>query len=133
MVMLFPFQTGFLLMNVVGMDTHSLLTKVFVGGLAWETPREAPRDHFQKYYEITEAAIISEPTAIWLLLARVARNTVPIHLLAIKMVDRGMPQLQPHQPIMCSGIIRWGHLLHPSIIIMTVLYMGIHPPILELT
>ncbi|KAL0403434.1 UNVERIFIED_CONTAM: putative RNA-binding protein ARP1 [Sesamum radiatum] len=36
------------------------LTKVFVGGLAWETPKEAMRDHFQKYGDILEAVIISD-------------------------------------------------------------------------
>ena len=36
------------------------LTKVFVGGLAWETPKEAMREHFDKYGEILEAVIISD-------------------------------------------------------------------------
>lgn len=36
------------------------LTKVFVGGLAWETPKEAMRDHFHKYGDILEAVIISD-------------------------------------------------------------------------
>ncbi|XP_064975607.1 probable RNA-binding protein ARP1 isoform X1 [Musa acuminata AAA Group] len=36
------------------------LTKVFVGGLAWETQKEALRDHFQRYGEILEAVIISD-------------------------------------------------------------------------
>ncbi|XP_072974702.1 probable RNA-binding protein ARP1 isoform X1 [Typha angustifolia] len=36
------------------------LTKVFVGGLAWETQKEALRDHFDKYGEILEAVIISD-------------------------------------------------------------------------
>nr|GLL34938.1 probable RNA-binding protein ARP1 [Ipomoea trifida] len=36
------------------------LTKVFVGGLAWETPLEAMREHFEKYGEILEAVIISD-------------------------------------------------------------------------
>ncbi|XP_022855037.1 probable RNA-binding protein ARP1 isoform X2 [Olea europaea var. sylvestris] len=36
------------------------LTKVFVGGLAWETPREAMKEHFDKYGEILEAVIISD-------------------------------------------------------------------------
>ncbi|XP_054783889.1 probable RNA-binding protein ARP1 isoform X1 [Prosopis cineraria] len=36
------------------------LTKVFVGGLAWETPKDAMREHFQKYGEILEAVIISD-------------------------------------------------------------------------
>ncbi|CAH9106527.1 unnamed protein product [Cuscuta epithymum] len=35
------------------------LTKVFVGGLAWETPKEALRDHFHKFGDILEAVIIS--------------------------------------------------------------------------
>ncbi|VFQ78841.1 unnamed protein product [Cuscuta campestris] len=35
------------------------LTKVFVGGLAWETPKEALSDHFHKFGEILEAVIIS--------------------------------------------------------------------------
>ncbi|KAI5648791.1 hypothetical protein M9H77_34796 [Catharanthus roseus] len=36
------------------------LTKVFVGGLAWETAKEAMREHFEKYGEILEAVIISD-------------------------------------------------------------------------
>ncbi|KAL3520644.1 hypothetical protein ACH5RR_018793 [Cinchona calisaya] len=36
------------------------LTKVFVGGLAWETPKESLREHFEKYGEILEAVIISD-------------------------------------------------------------------------
>ncbi|CAN0909327.1 Probable RNA-binding protein ARP1 [Linum grandiflorum] len=36
------------------------LTKVFVGGLAWETPKEALREHFDKYGDILEAVIISD-------------------------------------------------------------------------
>jgi RNA recognition motif-containing protein len=33
---------------------------VFVGGLAWETPKDAMREHFEKYGEILEAVIISD-------------------------------------------------------------------------
>lgn len=36
------------------------LTKVFVGGLAWETPKDTLRQHFEKYGEILEAVIISD-------------------------------------------------------------------------
>ncbi|URD78370.1 RNA recognition motif containing protein [Musa troglodytarum] len=36
------------------------LTKVFVGGLAWETQKDALREHFEKYGEILEAVIISD-------------------------------------------------------------------------
>ncbi|URE48108.1 hypothetical protein MUK42_13667 [Musa troglodytarum] len=38
------------------------LTKVFVGGLAWETQKEALREHFDKYGDILEAVIISDKT-----------------------------------------------------------------------
>lgn len=43
---------------LAGVDTT--LTKVFVGGLAWETPKEAMREHFEKYGQILEAVIISD-------------------------------------------------------------------------
>ncbi|KAK9024120.1 hypothetical protein V6N11_004298 [Hibiscus sabdariffa] len=43
-----------------GQFGDTTLTKVFVGGLAWETPQEAMREHFQKYGQILEAVIISD-------------------------------------------------------------------------
>ncbi|KAM1182759.1 hypothetical protein ACFX14_001132 [Malus domestica] len=43
-----------------GQFGDTTLTKVFVGGLAWETPKEALRAHFEKYGEILEAVIISD-------------------------------------------------------------------------
>ncbi|KAG6765264.1 hypothetical protein POTOM_029291 [Populus tomentosa] len=46
--------------NSVGQFGDTTLTKVFVGGLAWETPKEALREHFEKYGEILEAVIISD-------------------------------------------------------------------------
>ncbi|KAL6980406.1 Centractin [Sarracenia purpurea var. burkii] len=46
--------------NNVGQFGDTTLTKVFVGGLAWETPKEALRDHFDKYGEILEAVVISD-------------------------------------------------------------------------
>jgi hypothetical protein len=36
------------------------LTKVFVGGLAWETPSEGLRQHFEVYGEILEAVVITD-------------------------------------------------------------------------
>lgn len=36
------------------------LTKVFVGGLAWETQTEALRDYFHKFGDIVEAVIITD-------------------------------------------------------------------------
>ncbi|GMH10499.1 hypothetical protein Nepgr_012340 [Nepenthes gracilis] len=44
--------------TVEGQFGDLTLRKVFVGGLAWETPMEAVRDHFAKYGEILEAVII---------------------------------------------------------------------------
>ncbi|KAJ0657707.1 putative RNA recognition motif domain, nucleotide-binding alpha-beta plait domain superfamily [Helianthus annuus] len=46
----------------IGPFGDTTLTKVFVGGLAWETPKEAMRDHFQNYGDILEAVIISDKT-----------------------------------------------------------------------
>ncbi|CAL9177224.1 unnamed protein product [Musa hybrid cultivar] len=40
----------------------TILTKVFIGGLAWETQKEALREHFDKYGDILEAVIISDKT-----------------------------------------------------------------------
>lgn len=36
------------------------LTKVFVGGLAWETPSDKLRGHFERYGEILEAVVITD-------------------------------------------------------------------------
>lgn len=35
-------------------------TKVFVGGLAWETPTEEMRKYFEQFGEILEAVIITD-------------------------------------------------------------------------
>uniref|UniRef100_A0A7N0T6B1 RRM domain-containing protein n=1 Tax=Kalanchoe fedtschenkoi TaxID=63787 RepID=A0A7N0T6B1_KALFE len=45
--------------NQLGLVDTSL-TKVFVGGLAWETPKDALRQHFERYGHILEAVIISD-------------------------------------------------------------------------
>jgi RNA recognition motif-containing protein len=36
------------------------LTKVFVGGLAWETASAGLHDHFRDYGEILEAVVITD-------------------------------------------------------------------------
>ena len=36
------------------------LTKVFVGGLAWETPTDLMRSYFEQFGEILEAVIITD-------------------------------------------------------------------------
>ncbi|KAL8240006.1 hypothetical protein R6Q59_000115 [Mikania micrantha] len=46
--------------GAVGPFGDTTLTKVFVGGLAWETPKDSMRDHFEKYGDILEAVIISD-------------------------------------------------------------------------
>ncbi|ERN04901.1 hypothetical protein AMTR_s00080p00053460 [Amborella trichopoda] len=43
-----------------GQFGDTTLTKVFVGGLAWETQREAMKLHFEQFGEILEAVIISD-------------------------------------------------------------------------
>ena len=52
--------------NNIGPFGDLTLTTVFIGGLAWETPKEAMRRYFQKYGEISEAVIIDD---FWLLLS----------------------------------------------------------------
>ncbi|KAH0928542.1 hypothetical protein HID58_014269 [Brassica napus] len=44
--------------NVSGCFGDTKLTKVFVGGLAWVTQKEAMHDHFIKYGDILEAVVI---------------------------------------------------------------------------
>ncbi|XP_019417844.1 PREDICTED: probable RNA-binding protein ARP1 isoform X2 [Lupinus angustifolius] len=44
--------------NNIGHFDDTTLTKVFVGGLAWETKKEALREYFEKFGEILEAIII---------------------------------------------------------------------------
>ncbi|XP_043691601.1 probable RNA-binding protein ARP1 [Telopea speciosissima] len=46
--------------NSMGQFGDTTLTKVFVGGLAWETQKETMREHFEKYGEILEAVIIAD-------------------------------------------------------------------------
>ncbi|KAK9154142.1 hypothetical protein Sjap_001622 [Stephania japonica] len=43
-----------------GQFGDTTLTKVFVGGLAWETQKDYLKEHFEKYGEILEAVIISD-------------------------------------------------------------------------
>ncbi|KFK42066.1 hypothetical protein AALP_AA2G206900 [Arabis alpina] len=50
--------SGFHYLNSPFGDTT--FTKVFVGGLAWETQSETLRRHFQQYGEILEAVVISD-------------------------------------------------------------------------
>merc|ERR1711937_407168 len=43
-----------------GMDSSTLYTKVFVGGLAWETSSEMLLEHFVQFGDIVEAAVIKD-------------------------------------------------------------------------
>ena len=59
--MVFDRSKGLKMTNhIVGQFGDTTLTKVFVGGLAWETRLDAITDHFHKYGEILEAVIISD-------------------------------------------------------------------------
>ena len=51
-------SSGFQYLNSPFGDTT--LTKVFVGGLAWETQSETMRRHFEQYGEILEAVVITD-------------------------------------------------------------------------
>ncbi|KAL9311934.1 putative RNA recognition motif domain, nucleotide-binding alpha-beta plait domain superfamily [Arabidopsis thaliana] len=50
--------SGFHYLNSPFGDTT--FTKVFVGGLAWETQSETLRQHFEQYGEILEAVVIAD-------------------------------------------------------------------------
>ncbi|KAH7301317.1 hypothetical protein KP509_23G019900 [Ceratopteris richardii] len=41
-------------------EPDTTYTKIFVGGLAWETSRDAMRRHFEQYGEILEAVVIAD-------------------------------------------------------------------------
>lgn len=51
-------SSGLHFLNLPFGDTT--FTKVFVGGLAWETQSETLRRHFEQYGEILEAVVISD-------------------------------------------------------------------------
>ncbi|KAH1081087.1 hypothetical protein J1N35_020848 [Gossypium stocksii] len=38
------------------------LTKIFIGGLAWETQRDTIRRYFEQFGEILEAVVITDTT-----------------------------------------------------------------------
>jgi RNA recognition motif-containing protein len=40
--------------------TDTKLTKIFVGGLAWETQRDTMRRYFEQFGEIVEAVVITD-------------------------------------------------------------------------
>ena len=42
------------------MDGDTTFTKLFVGGLAWETSKEGVRGHFERFGEILEAVVITD-------------------------------------------------------------------------
>eukprot|EP00268_Persea_americana_P028503 TRINITY_DN2767_c0_g1_i6.p1 TRINITY_DN2767_c0_g1~~TRINITY_DN2767_c0_g1_i6.p1 ORF type:complete len:131 (+),score=17.05 TRINITY_DN2767_c0_g1_i6:563-955(+) len=51
-------NSGFQFLNSPFGDTT--YTKVFVGGLAWETQSETLRQHFEQFGEILEAVVIND-------------------------------------------------------------------------
>lgn len=42
------------------LNTDTTYTKVFVGGLAWETQSETLRRHFEQFGDILEAVVITD-------------------------------------------------------------------------
>ncbi|KAL6974807.1 hypothetical protein U1Q18_007551 [Sarracenia purpurea var. burkii] len=48
--------------NLSGQFGDTTYTKVFVGGLAWETQRETMKKYFEQFGEILEAVVITDKT-----------------------------------------------------------------------
>ena len=46
--------------NNPGQYNDTTLTKIFVGGLAWETQRDTMRRYFEQFGEILEAVVITD-------------------------------------------------------------------------
>ncbi|RWW84081.1 hypothetical protein BHE74_00007322, partial [Ensete ventricosum] len=46
--------------NVAGQFGDTTYTKVFVGGLAWETQRDTMRKYFEQFGDILEAVVIND-------------------------------------------------------------------------
>ena len=46
--------------SVMGQFGDTTYTKVFVGGLAWETQKETMRKYFEQFGEILEAVVITD-------------------------------------------------------------------------
>ena len=45
---------------MVGNNNDTTFTKIFVGGLAWETQRDTMRSYFEQFGEILEAVVITD-------------------------------------------------------------------------
>lgn len=43
-----------------GNNNDTKMTKIFVGGLAWETQRDTMRRYFEQFGEIVEAVVITD-------------------------------------------------------------------------
>ena len=54
-----PFQMG-PTTNAGGGGGDTTYTKIFVGGLAWETQRDTMRRYFEQFGEILEAVVITD-------------------------------------------------------------------------
>ena len=48
------------LANLAGQFGDTTYTKVFVGGLAWETQKETMKKYFELFGEILEAVVITD-------------------------------------------------------------------------
>lgn len=60
----FPFFSGFMSQQrqfqIMGGNNDTTFTKIFVGGLAWETQRDTMRRYFEQFGEIQEAVVITD-------------------------------------------------------------------------
>ncbi|KAH6819822.1 RNA-binding family protein [Perilla frutescens var. hirtella] len=48
--------------NIAGQFGDTTYTKVFVGGLAWETQKDTMKKYFEQFGEILEAVVITDKT-----------------------------------------------------------------------
>lgn len=48
--------------NLAGQFGDTTYTKVFVGGLAWETQKETMKKYFEQFGDILEAVVITDKT-----------------------------------------------------------------------
>lgn len=55
-----PFQMGPTANANAGGGSDTTYTKIFVGGLAWETQRDTMRRYFEQFGDILEAVVITD-------------------------------------------------------------------------
>ncbi|KAL8159763.1 hypothetical protein V2J09_001300 [Rumex salicifolius] len=81
------------------------LTKVFVGGLAWETPVDRLKDYFDKFGDILEAVIISD---------KFSGRSKGYGFVTFKEPEAAKKACEDPTPIINEGELEWGNVLSPT-------------------